>query len=189
MSLIEKAILACWAAFVVFWAVMAPRTKRTVQTQDLASRLTHSIPIFIGAWLLLRGTADPPPLGDRILPHTTAVLVVGLAVTLAGLSLAIWARVILGRNWSGRVTFKEDHELIRRGPYAHVRHPIYSAILLMFLGSAIAIATLGALIGLPLVVAGVWLKLGQEEALLAAHFEAEYTAYKAEVGALVPRLP
>ncbi len=86
------------------------------------------------------------------------------------------------------MTFKEDHELVRHGPYAHVRHPIYSAILLMLIGTAVSIGTLGALLGLTLVFAGVWLKMGQEEALMSEHFPAEYAAYRLRVKALVPGL-
>jgi protein-S-isoprenylcysteine O-methyltransferase Ste14 len=188
VAFLQAAVEACWFAFVVFWAVTALRTKRTLQTQSLAPRLVHSIPVFVGAWLLLRGWADPRPLDDRLLPHTAAVLAAALAITLLGLALALWARTTLGRNWSGQVTFKQDHELIRHGPYRYVRHPIYSAILTMFLGSAIAIGRLGGLIGLPLVVLGVWLKLTQEEALMTAHFPAEYASYRSQVKALVPGL-
>lgn len=184
----ENAIVGCWIVFIAFWAVTALRTKRTVETQSLASRLVHGLPVFAGAWLLLKGSSAPHPLDDRVLPHTAPLVGVGLAVTLLGLSLALWARVTLGRNWSGSVTFKEDHELIRHGPYAHVRHPIYSAILTMLLGSAIAIGTLGAFVGLVLVLLGVWLKLTQEEALMTAHFQTEYTSYRSQVKALIPGL-
>lgn len=188
MSLMQNAIVGCWVVFVAFWALTALRTKRTVHRQDLAARLSYSIPTFAGAWLLLKGSSDPRPLADRILPHAVPLLAVALLVTFAGLLLALWARVTLGGNWSGQVTFKENHELIRHGPYAHVRHPIYSAILTMLLGSAVAIGTLGALAGLPLVLAGVWLKLGQEEALMTRHFPAEYPAYRSQVRALIPGL-
>ena len=116
------------------------------------------------------------------------ILLAGLALTIAGLALALWARVTLGGNWSGIVTFKENHELIRNGPYGHVRHPIYSAILLMVLGSALAIGTLGALVGLPLIGLGVWLKLRQEEALMTEHFPIEYPSYRSRVRALIPGL-
>ncbi len=186
MQLIQDAIVGCWVVFVVFWVLTALRTKRTVERQDMSSRLEHSLPIIAGAWLVLKGTSDPGPLGDRVLPHSVPFLAVGLAITVGGLALALWARVTLGRNWSGIVTFKEDHELIRHGPYGHVRHPIYSAILMMVLGSALAIGTLGALIGLPLVLLGVWLKLRQEEALMTEHFPAEYAAYRSQVRALIP---
>jgi protein-S-isoprenylcysteine O-methyltransferase Ste14 len=188
MQVVQDAIVGCWIVFIAFWAVTALGTKRTVERQSLSARLQHSIPIFAGAWLVLKGTSDPGPLGDRVLPHDMAFLAMGLAITLAGLALALWARVALGGNWSGIVTFKEDHELVRHGPYGHVRHPIYSAILLMVLGSALAIGTLGALIGLPLMLLGVWLKLRQEEALMTQHFPSEYPAYRSQVSALIPGL-
>jgi protein-S-isoprenylcysteine O-methyltransferase Ste14 len=188
MSLIENAIVGCWIVFGAFWAITALGTKRTVERQDMSSRLSHTIPIVVGAWLLVKGTSDPEPLGDRVIPHTVPVLAAGLTLTVAGLALALWARVTLGGNWSGIVTFKEDHELIRHGPYGHVRHPIYSALLLMVLGSALAIGTLGALVGLPLIGLGVWLKVRQEEALMAQHFPAEYTSYRSQVRALIPGL-
>ncbi len=188
MALLQNAILGCWLVFLTFWAITALRTKRTVQTLPLVSRLSYALPVFLGAWLLFKGTSDPGPLGDRSLPHTEALAALGLAIALAGLALAIWARVALGGNWSGQVTFKEDHELVRHGPYAHVRHPIYSAILLMIAGTAISIATLGALVGLLLILIGIWLKLGQEEALMTQHFPSEYPTYKSQVSALIPRL-
>lgn len=188
MSLLESAIVACWIVFLAFWAVTALSTKRTEEDQSFRSRLSYSILIFVGAWLLLKGTSDPGALGDRVLPRTAPLVAAGLAVTVAGLALALWARVTLGRNWSSSVNFKENHELIRHGPYAHVRHPIYSAILAMFLGSALAIGTIGALVGLPLIGCGVWLKLRQEEALMSRHFPTEYGAYKSHVRALIPGL-
>jgi protein-S-isoprenylcysteine O-methyltransferase Ste14 len=187
-SLLQGMVVACWLVFLAFWGITALRTKRTVQTQPIASRLTYALPTVVGAWLLFKGTSDPHPLGDRVLPHTAALAAVGLAIVLAGLALAIWARVTLGGNWSGQVTFKEDHELIRHGPYAYVRHPIYSAILLMIVGTAISIGTLGALLALPLILLGIWLKLGREEALMGEHFPAEYASYRSQVKALVPRL-
>lgn len=182
----EAAISACWILFVCAWAVTALRTKPTAERQPRMTALPYSIPTFLGAWLLVEGASDPGALGDRVLPHAGPVPAVGLALTLAGLGLALWARVTLGGNWSGRVTFKQDHQLVRHGPYARVRHPIYSALLLMFAGSALVIATLGALIGLPLVFFGIWLKLRQEEALMSRHFPQEYDSYRARVSALIP---
>ena len=188
MALPQDAIVGCWLVFFAFWAIAALRTKRTVETRPIGARLSYALPTVLGVWLIVRGASLPAPLGERVLPHDPAIAAVGLAIVLAGLALALWARVTLGGNWSGQVTFKEGHELIRHGPYAHVRHPIYSAILLMLIGTAMAIGTLGALAGLPLIGAGIWLKLGQEEALMSEHFPAEYAAYRSRVKALVPRL-
>jgi protein-S-isoprenylcysteine O-methyltransferase Ste14 len=180
------AIVVCWIVFVCFWAATALRTKRTAERLDRKTALSYSIPTFLGAWLLLKGESDPGALGNRVLTDAAPVLAAGLALTLAGLALAIWARVTIGGNWSGAVTFKENHQLVRNGPYAWVRHPIYSAVLLMFLGSALATGTLGALVALPLVTLGIWLKLRQEEALMSRHFPGEYASYRSRVSALIP---
>jgi protein-S-isoprenylcysteine O-methyltransferase Ste14 len=111
---------------------------------------------------------------------------VGLVLTVLGLLLAIWARVVLGGNWSGSVTFKEDHELIVRGPYALVRHPIYTALLLMYLGTELAIGTVGGLVGWPIFFLSFWIKFRQEEALMIAHFGEQYSVYRKRVRALIP---
>ena len=188
MRIIEDVIIGCWIVFGAFWVVAALQTKRTVERQDMSSRLAHTVPIVAGAWLLVKGSSDPGALGDRVIPHSLPFLLAALVLTVAGLGLALWARVTLGGNWSGIVTFKEGHELIRHGPYGHVRHPIYSAILLMVLGSVLATGTLGAVVGLPLIGLGVWLKVRQEESLMTAHFPAEYASYRSQVSALIPRL-
>jgi protein-S-isoprenylcysteine O-methyltransferase Ste14 len=179
-------IAACWIVFLCFWGVTALRTKPAVETQRARTALTYSIPIFLGAFLLGEAASDPGALGDRVLPHAGLLPAIGLALTVAGLGLAVWARLTLGGNWSSRVAFKEDHHLVVHGPYARVRHPIYSALLLMFLGSALAAGTLGALVGLPLLVLGIWLKLRREEELMACHFPQDYAAYRSRVSALIP---
>ncbi len=93
-----------------------------------------------------------------------------------------------GRLLRVRHVQRSLHELVRHGPYARIRHPIYTALLAMFLGTAVAAGTLAALIGIPLVMIGIRLKAGQEEALMSEHFPAEYAAYRSQAGALVPRL-
>ena len=101
---------------------------------------------------------------------------------------ALWARATLGTNWSGTVTFKQDHDLITSGPYAFVRHPIYTGMLLMLLGTAIIN---GHAIGfgvLAFVTLSLWLKAREEEKMMIKHFPDAYPAYKARVRALVPFL-
>ena len=103
-----------------------------------------------------------------------------------GLLVTLWARWTLAGNWSSDVTFKQGHELIRRGPYRFVRHPIYTGLLMMCLGTAIEIGH-SRLAGL-LVAAAFWIKLKQEERLLLRHFPDEYPAYQKQVKAIVPFL-
>jgi protein-S-isoprenylcysteine O-methyltransferase len=108
----------------------------------------------------------------------------GLALTAAGCAFAIWARLLLGGNWSSSVTVKQDH--IRRGPYAIVRHPIYSGFLLGLLGTALALGELRGIAGLALASIGWHMKSRREEAFMTAEFGAEYTRYQCEVKALIP---
>jgi protein-S-isoprenylcysteine O-methyltransferase Ste14 len=181
-------IIACWVIFVGFWAVTATATKGAAERMSLASRLGYSLPQAAGALLLFRGFAhNPYPWGAaHVLSALTALAWIGAMMTILGLMLAIWARVTLGRNWSATVIISEDHELIMRGPYALMRHPIYTAILIMFIGAALAVGTIEAFAGLLLFATGLWIKLRQEEQLMARRFPDDYPAYRRRVKRLIP---
>jgi protein-S-isoprenylcysteine O-methyltransferase Ste14 len=183
-----KLILGCWDIFFVFWLINAFSNKRTVERQSVGSRLQYSVFFGLALWLLFVSGyhRSHHALGLVVLPHSTEMNLVGLVLTVLGLLLAIWARVVLGGNWSGSVTFKEDHELIVRGPYALVRHPIYTALLLMYLGTELAIGTVGGLVGWPIFFLSFWIKFRQEEALMIAHFGEQYSVYRKRVRALIP---
>ena len=112
----------------------------------------------------------------------------GAAVMLAGLLFAVWAREHLGRNWSSSVTIKQGHELITTGPYAVVRHPIYTGILAGLLGTAIALSQVRGFIGFVLFFLVLWLKLRREEQWMRSQFEETYSAYARQTAALVPYL-
>jgi protein-S-isoprenylcysteine O-methyltransferase Ste14 len=103
-----------------------------------------------------------------------------------GLVVTIWARRTLAGNWSSDVTFKQGHELVRRGPYRFVRHPIYTGLLVMGLGTAVNTGRLRCWLGIVVVGIGFWIKLKQEERLMLRHFPDEYPAYRKQVKALVP---
>ncbi len=110
----------------------------------------------------------------------------GAAVTTAGLAFAVWARAYLGSNWSRSVTIKQDHQLIVSGPYAFVRHPIYTGILTGFLGTAIALAQVRGVIVLVMIGLVLWAKLRMEERWMRSQFGATYETYSNRVAALVP---
>jgi protein-S-isoprenylcysteine O-methyltransferase Ste14 len=116
------------------------------------------------------------------------VKLMGLALACAGLMFAIWARRVLGRNWSGEITIKEDHELVRTGPYAIVRHPIYTAFLAMYAGTAIVSGQLHALLGLLVGIVAYLRKTRMEEANLVNAFGKRYNEYRDETWAIVPGL-
>jgi protein-S-isoprenylcysteine O-methyltransferase Ste14 len=144
------------------------------------------VPIAIGAVLFAWGRLPVHWLDDRFLPPSGAVYSAGTLVLAAGLAFMVWARRTLGRNWSGRVTLKEDHELIRGGPYRLVRHPIYTGLLLALLGTAIAFGQWRDVIALGLITLAVLRKMRVEERFMAESFPADYARYRAEVPALIP---
>jgi len=183
-----KAIYACWDIFILFWLLNMFANKRTVKRQSFGSRFAYTVPFFLAFWLMFGGVLRhrEHPYALIVLPHFLALDILSLAITVLGLFLAIWARITLGKNWSGTVTYKENHELIVRGPYAYVRHPIYSAMLLMFLGTALATGTVGSLVAFPILFVSFWIKYRQEEALMIEHFGNQYLDYKKRGGAVIP---
>jgi protein-S-isoprenylcysteine O-methyltransferase Ste14 len=136
--------------------------------------------------LIFIGRLVAGPLDRRFVPDSAAVAWAGLALTAAGCAFAIWARLLLGGNWSASVTVKQDHQLMRRGPYAIVRHPIYSGFLLGLAGTALALGEWRGIAGLALAFIGWLTKSRTEEAFMTAQFGAGYTEYQRRVKALVP---
>lgn len=185
MNTTRYIIIACWWIFVIVWLINAFRTKRTAERKSLLSSLAYRIPTGAGWWLLL-----VPKLPDfmyrQVIPRTAFSKIVGTAACVIGLVFTLWARQSLAGNWSSDVTFKQNHELVRIGPYQFVRHPIYTGLLVMFLGTAIYIGEVRGVISLLLITFGFWIKLRQEERLLLRHFPDSYPAYQREVKALVP---
>ncbi len=110
----------------------------------------------------------------------------GLFLQALGVLLAIWARRHLGRNWSGEIAIKVDHQLVRSGPYALVRHPIYTALLAMYAGSAVVSGEWHALLGLALAAIAYGRKIQLEETNLLESFGAGYREYCGRTWALLP---
>ena len=127
-------------------------------------------------------------LNARFVPASVAIHVLGAIPVSTGLGFAAWARVHLGRNWSGEITLKQEHELIRSGPYGLVRHPIYSGLLAAMLGTAIVIGEWRALIALAFFAGAVLRRVSVEQRWLSEIFPDDYSRYRREVPALVPFL-
>jgi protein-S-isoprenylcysteine O-methyltransferase Ste14 len=178
-------IKLCWAIFVLVWIVAARRLKPVQERQSWRSRSVLVV-FLIAAFSVLGARIGSAWLNVRVLPDAPAVRLMGDAITFLGLAAAIWARCVLGGNWSVAVTFKQGHELIERGPYRWVRHPIYTGLLLMILGTAIVVGRVGGLAALLIGFLVVWLKLRLEEALLTRHFPEAYAGYRARTKALIP---
>jgi protein-S-isoprenylcysteine O-methyltransferase Ste14 len=184
MDATTKFAIGCWGVVIAFWIVSAFSVKRTRAQQPIAHRLLYLVLITVAA-VLLNGSARIIHWNRALLPPTLVTGILGDFLVLVGLFVAIWARVTLGGNWSARVTLKEDHELIERGPYRVVRHPIYSGLLLMILGTAVLMGHVGGFVALVICFCGFWVKLRQEEALLTKHLPG-YSEYMRRTKALVP---
>jgi protein-S-isoprenylcysteine O-methyltransferase Ste14 len=178
------ACVACWAVFSIYWEVAAKNTAPAKTSETKASRAVHVLLVNVAMMLVL---APVRGLG-RLWPVSSAVMAAGLALVVAGVLLAVWARQHLGRNWSGEITIKVDHQLIRSGPYGLLRHPIYTGLLVMYAGAALVTGERLAAAGLALVLFAYWRKIRLEERNLAEAFGSEYEAYRRESWALVPGL-
>jgi len=177
-----------WCLWLAYWTISARGNKAVVRRESLVSRLLHLGPLAIAALLLSARSLPGGWLCGRFVPQGQMTSLAGLLIVVIGLGFTVWARVHLGRNWSGTVTLKADHELVRSGPYSIVRHPIYTGLLLGFLGSAVALGEWRGLLATALVFAGFWRKLRLEERWMREVFGPQYERYQAEVPALIPGL-
>lgn len=177
-----------WLAWLLVWLVAALWVAPTAARQSRSARFGERVLLTAGAILMFLHPASFDVLLHPILRLPAWASWTGVGVTALGLGVAVWARVHLGRLWSGTVAIKSRHSIVRSGPYGAARHPIYSGLLLALLGTAITRGTLGALIGLVLLVFGIFVRIRHEETLLIAHFGDEYRRYKEDVPAVVPHL-
>jgi len=180
------AFAVVWLLFWGYWMLASRGTAASARAESFTSRLSYSALLVLGAALLGIDRLEVGPLGWQVLPEGPATFGIGLVLLVLGLAFAVWARIQLGRFWSGTVTIKVGHELIQRGPYQVVRHPIYSGILLGLLGTVLALGELRGFIALTLFVLAFEIKLRREERWLTQQFGVAYQAYQRQVKALVP---
>ena len=177
-----------WILFLLYWQIKAAKTKATQRLEPAASRILRVF-IFLIAIALLSITRIPLPwLYLQLWKVGFWPFWLGAAIAIAGILFAVWAREHLGSNWSRSVTIKQDHELIATGPYALVRHPIYTGILAGFLGMAISISQVRGLIVFVLIFFAFWIKLRMEEQWMRSQFGERYATYSHRTAALVPYL-
>lgn len=181
------AVLGPWAVWLAYWMKASSWAKQTVKREDRLSRTIQSIPLIVGCALVA--------LPDRIVgawsfpnAHFDLQQCIGITIIVAGLSFSVWGRHHLGPNWSVSVTLKADHELVRSGPYALVRHPIYSGCLFAIAGAAIVTEQWRGVLGFVLIFASLAYKVRVEEQWLSEYFGEPYRTYRHEVRALVPWL-
>jgi protein-S-isoprenylcysteine O-methyltransferase Ste14 len=190
-------IIGCWVIYLLVWAVSAFNVKRDIRGGSgnlwqqfwLLRLVVAAILLLLVAARIATGTehfTNSRLIFSRVIfPQSTVIGWTDAALSVIGVSFAIWARVHLGRNWSPRPTAKENHELVTTGPYAYVRHPIYTGLLLMALGAALT----GSLWGIGVFIFAILLfisRIGREEKIMLELFPEAYPRYQARTKKLIP---
>jgi protein-S-isoprenylcysteine O-methyltransferase Ste14 len=179
-------ISGAWLITMLVWIASSFSNKQAVRRQATGSRAAQ-ICFGVFAGLLIWGPAHFRLLsGPAVIPDSEAAHLAAFLLTLGGLAFALWSRFIIGRNWSAVITIKQDHELIRSGPYAIVRHPIYCGFLTAVIGAAIERGTIEAFAGAAILAIIFRFKSELEEKFMIEHFGDAYRKYRMEVGAIIP---
>lgn len=176
-----------WFVWCILWLLMAAWSKPSKRREFPWQRLEHAIPLAIGFLLIYNPHFAWGFLGDRIVPQNDGVSVLGLLLTAGGLVFAVWARIALGANWSGTVTIKSGHDLVRRGPYKWIRHPIYTGILLSFFGTILLQGEVRAFLGFVLALFALYRKAKREERFLSEEFGEGFAEHAKHTGMFLPR--
>src|ERR1700730_11699576 len=177
-----------WAVFGVYW-IAAARRGKAEQTRELSLyRFVRILLLIITFALLFSRWAQVGPLGWRFFPPLPVIAYIGFALALAGMGIAVWARIHLGQYWSDKVVPKVDHQLISSGPYARMRHPIYSGVLLGVAGTALVIGEWRGVLAFFLLLTNYAVKAKREEKILAGALAENFAGHKKRAGFLLPRL-
>ena len=186
MAVYRWIIFACWLVFLAVWTITAFGAKPSVKDRHWRRQRWLRLAILIAVLLASRFTGVRQALVQhRFAVHDPRVGLIGAALVILGVGLAVWARFALGRNWGQPMTQRENPELVTAGPYSVIRHPIYTGILTGMLGSALVAGPLLFLIFL-LIAAYFTYSARREEKRMALLFPTQYPAYKARTKMLLP---
>jgi protein-S-isoprenylcysteine O-methyltransferase Ste14 len=179
-------IPAIWAFWCLYWLLSARGVQHATRTEGRMSRRIHLALVGGGFALVALPIFRVGPLGWYWLPKTDVVFFFGTTLLAAGLCLAVWARRHLGRYWSGTITVKAEHQLIQSGPYAFVRHPIYTGFVGSMIGTAMALGQVRGVLAVVLLLIAYLRKIRIEEIWLVQGFGESYVQYQKKVKALIP---
>lgn len=175
----------CWIIMFLYWLYAAIQTKMTVKKERGITRIIYLILVMTAFWLVYGRYFNTGFLSRKIFSPTVYTEYAGLILCVLSIFFAILARWWLGSNWSGTVTVKKDHELIKSGPYAVTRHPIYTGIFLGLTGAAIIQAEIRDAIALLFLFAGLHMKMSKEEKFMNDTFPS-YKQYAQKTKRLIP---
>jgi protein-S-isoprenylcysteine O-methyltransferase Ste14 len=176
---------AIWIVMIVYWNISARNIRPVAKAEDEKSTARRQLLLNLAILMLF---VPVPGLTRQFLAPTRAAVAAGFTVQAGSALFYFWTKRYLGRFWSSAVAIMKDHQLVRSGPYRLIRHPLYTGMLGMFVGTAIVSGQYHALIGAALGVFAYWGKIRIEERALSEAFGAEYDEYKRHSSALIPWL-
>jgi protein-S-isoprenylcysteine O-methyltransferase Ste14 len=189
VTLYRWIIAGLWLLFVAYWAIAALDVKRRARKRQWGKEIALRVVLILLTVTVLQSRSLRDFLAEtqRSVSHSVILGWTGAALCLLGFTLAINARWHLGRNWGMPMSYKEQPELVQSGPYAHIRHPIYTGLILAMLGSALGVNVSWALLLVPVGAYFIY-SARREEAVMLQRFPQQYAAYRARTGMLTPRL-
>lgn len=174
-----------WIVFMVYWAISALSTKRAARSSRWTAGLIFRVVLAACVILALHYSHHGRMLRKALVLMNPADATVGVLLFLAGVGVAVWARVYLGRNWGMPMSLREGHELVTSGPYRYVRHPIYSGFVLAMVGT-IMTGDIYWLVVLPITLIYFIYSGLSEEKTMTEQFPNEYPEYKKHTKMLIP---
>ncbi len=188
MSIARTLVTLCWVGLITYWLISAASAKRSAQSGSWGSRAAIRLTILIVVIILIRLPESRHFLAGmarRMSGPDSIAAIIGVILCLAGVALAVSARTYIGRNWGMPMSLREGHELVTSGPYAYIRHPIYSGILLLTVGSAIAASPMWLALFVVCLVYFVY-AARVEERDMTKQFPDAYPAYRRRTKMLIP---
>jgi len=137
--------------------------------------------------LLAAFAVQPSWLAELSFPIPDVLRWLGFILGLAGLGIWIWAQIILGKEWSSQLQLREKHRLVNAGPYARMRHPIYTGMFIWAGGLALLTANWIFVVVAVLVCAVFIVRVPREEQMMIEEFGEEYREYKKRTGRILPK--
>jgi len=175
-----------WLVLFLVWLPGYFTSKKTVARPERGRQMGALLFIWAGFALVFNHSSFGSALATRLTQRTGPPAQIGLALDLVGVLFAIWARLTIGRNWSNIMALKEKHELVQTGPYAFVRHPIYTGMSLAVLGTAMTTGSLASYLGFGCMMIGLLMRIQSEDRLMARQFPESHPAYRQRTKKLVP---
>ena len=175
-----------WLAIALYWFISSLSVKRSIKKQSGWQRTVYILCVLLAFCLLFEDYFKFSLLYNPILPQNHYWKIAGFILCAAGLLFALLARIWLGRNWSGRITIKENHELVQSGPYRITRNPIYTGFLMAFCGCSMTLGLLKGYLGIILLVLCLLMKISKEESFMQEVFGEKWQTYRSRVKRLIP---